>query len=175
MTKHNRQERKAKGHVTLMSRSLMETDAWRALSSKAQALYVWLKLEWKGNNSNNNGKIRLSTRQAAEKMGIHRNSAGEAFRELQAKGFIVVLEYAVLGTSGEAKSPAFELTEIAMPHTSNSQGRMLYKDWQPGRDFAVIKANVNNPTGKGGKKKTQHNICDGVVIDFGTKENFASL
>ena len=43
----------------------LDTPAWRALSTAAQALYPWLVMEFKGKNYNNNGKIRLSVRQAA--------------------------------------------------------------------------------------------------------------
>ncbi len=71
---------------------MMETPAWRALTLSAQALYPWVRLEWRGAKFNNNGKIRLSVRQAAAKMGCGVNTAARAFQELQAKGFLVVTE-----------------------------------------------------------------------------------
>ena len=50
--------------------STMQEPAWRALSTAAQSLYLLLKLEWRGPNNTYNGKIRLSVRQAAERMGV---------------------------------------------------------------------------------------------------------
>jgi hypothetical protein len=138
-------------HWTKMLRHTMEEPAWRALSSTAQALYPWLKLEWRGPEANNNGKIRLSTRQAALRMGVQPNTAGEAFRDLQRKGFIVQTEAAFLGVGGEAKCPAFELTELKLPGAERD-GRKLYREWEAGKDFEVASANANNPTGANGKK-----------------------
>ena len=43
-------------HFTKLVRNMMETPAWRALSPMAQALYPWLRLEWRGVNFNNNGQ-----------------------------------------------------------------------------------------------------------------------
>ena len=83
--------------------STINTPAWRELPTKSQSLYMLVKLEWKGPKMNNNGKIALSCRQAAKKMGVSLNTAATAFRELQAKGFIVVTEPSWLGVEGEAK------------------------------------------------------------------------
>ncbi|MEM9130159.1 MAG: hypothetical protein AAGA97_10620 [Pseudomonadota bacterium] len=52
----------------MMRREFMEEPAWRALSPTAQALYPWLRLEWKGADFRNNGKIRLSVKRAAERL-----------------------------------------------------------------------------------------------------------
>ncbi|SDY75692.1 hypothetical protein [Citreimonas salinaria] len=134
-------------HFTTLTRPLMETDAWRALSPVAQALYPWIKLEWRGPKANNNGKISLSVRQAKGRMGIGINTAARAFHELQAKGFLVVREHACLGIGGEARSPAYEITEIPLPHSDTNVGRRLYNEWRPGRDFPVLKAAAHNPNG----------------------------
>ena len=52
-------------HFTKLIRVTMETPAWRALSSTAQALYPWLKLEWRGPQNNNNGRISLAVSTAS--------------------------------------------------------------------------------------------------------------
>ena len=140
-------------HYTKLVRNMMQTPAWRALSPTAQALYPWLKLEWRGPQNNNNGKIRLSVRQAADRLGVSINTAARAFHDLQAKGFIVVTEHARLGVKGQATCPAFELTEIALPHSDKRDGRKLYKDWTEGADCPVHKAIVHNPLGRKGRKK----------------------
>ena len=138
-------------HFAPMFRNTMSTPAWRALSPSAQALYPWLKLEWRGPKANNNGRISLSVRQAAEVMGVSVNTAARAFHDLQAKGFLVVKRHAHLGVKGQATSPEFELTEIALPG-EGSRPRKLYADWKPGGDFPVQKAAVHNPRGLSGKQ-----------------------
>ena len=140
-----RRKSKVKEHWTKLLRDTMEEPAWKALSSAAQALYPWLKLEWKGADFNNNGKIRLSVRQASTRLGVGRDTAARAFHDLQAKGFIIVTEPARLGLSGEAKSPAYEITELKTPSLDQSHGRKLYTEWRPGHDFPVHKAAANNP------------------------------
>ena len=138
-------------HFAKMIRNTMNTEAWRALSPCAQALYPWLKLEWRGPTANNNGRIALSVRQAAEKMGVSINTAAKAFHDLQAKGFLVVKRPAHLGVVGQATSPEFELTEIALPG-KDERPRRLYVNWKPGGDFPVAKAAIHNPNGTRVKK-----------------------
>ena len=150
-------------HFTKMIRTTMEEPAWRALSTTAQALYPWLKLEWRGPEANNNGQIRLSVRQAAARLGVGTDTAARAFYDLQAKGFLVMREPAHLGLSGAAKSPAFELTEIEMPHASQRSGSRLYRDWTPGHDFEVQKAAVHNPRGRFRKAEPCLENPDGAV------------
>jgi hypothetical protein len=156
MAAQHKQTRRGKDtcdHGTYIRRPFMERPAWRALSPKAQVLYIWLRLEWKGAKFNNNGKIRLSCRQAAKRIGIAPNTAANAFHELQAKGFIFVTVLGALGNEGEARGPSYELTELKMPSSDRPDGRKLYRDWAPGRDFAVTLHNANNPGGKNGKRK----------------------
>ncbi|WP_243611640.1 helix-turn-helix domain-containing protein [Shimia aestuarii] len=163
-----------KEHWTKLIRNMMEEPAWRALSPTAQALYPWLRLEWHGPDHNNNGKIRLSVRQAADRMGVGLDTVARAFHDLQAKGFIVMTEMARLGCSGAAKSPAYELTEIALPHGPKRDGRKLYKEWGEGKDFPVLKARANNPKGINGKTKSLHQNHDGGVIEIMTFQERAS-
>ncbi|MEX0328427.1 MAG: hypothetical protein AB3N07_06855 [Ruegeria sp.] len=171
MGRDKKNERRGE-HWTKMARNMMEEPAWRALSSTAQALYPWLKLEWKGPDSNNNGRISMSVRQAAECLGVTRNTTSNAFRELQAKGFIAVTQPPKLGDSGVASSPLFELTEISLPTASGNSGRRLYKQWSDGADFPVVKAPTHNPNGTNGKEKPRHQNHDGTVVKFvpGTAE-----
>jgi hypothetical protein len=131
---------------------MMGTPAWRALSAGAQALYPWLKLEWRGPQANNNGSIELSVRQAGESMGCDKGTAGRYFHDLQAKGFVVVREEAALGMKGEATSPKLELTELPLPGQGVTP-RRLYETWSPGHDFPVKKAVVHNHRGGFRKQK----------------------
>lgn len=139
-------------HFTPMVRQTMETPAWRALSPTAQALYPWVKLEWRGPRANNNGHIQLSVRQASQKLGVGINTAARAYHDLQAKGFLVVKKGAVLGVIGQATAPEYEITEIGLPHEEKSSGRRLYLDWKESHDFPVHKTPTNNPHGLRGKQ-----------------------
>lgn len=158
-------------HWTKLIRHTMEEPAWRALSSSAQASYPWFKLEWRGPEANNNGKIRLSVRQLAQRLGVVPDTAAEAIRDLQRKGFLFQTEQACLGVDGAAKSPAYELTEIKMPGTEKQQdGRKLYREWRPKHDFPVQGAGINNPNGANGRKaKTRHENRDDPVLKTMTK------
>lgn len=141
-------------HFAKLLRPTLETPAWKALSCAGQALYPWLKLEWHGPSTNNNGRISLSVRQAAERLGVSDNTAARAFHDLQAKGFIVVQTLACLGTNGHGRSNEYELTELAMPNSGKSVGRQLYREWAPENDFKVIRAQPRNPDGQNGQNKT---------------------
>jgi len=156
MGRDKRNEQRSE-HYTKMLRTTMQEPAWRALSPCAQALYPWLKLEWNGPNANNNGKLRLSVRQAAQCLGVNVKTAARAFHDLQAKGFITVTEPACLGAGGSAQSPMFEVTELATPSGGNA-GRKLYKKWQSGADFPVSQTRTNNPRGFNGNHASKGEI-----------------
>lgn len=85
-------------------------------------------------------------------MGIGLNAAMLGFRELQAKGFLVVARLGALGVEGEARGPSYELTEVPLAGSNAQTGRRLYEAWSPGNDFEVVKHQVNNPSGKNGRK-----------------------
>jgi hypothetical protein len=139
-------------HFTKMVRVVLQTPAWPALSSAAQALYPFIKLEWRGPKANNNGRIQFSYRQAAKAIGVSVNTAMRAFHDLQAKGFLLVIEMGTLGLDGDARGPCYEVTELEMPGRPNGSGRDLFRQWQEGKDFPVPKHPKNNPTGRNGRK-----------------------
>ena len=125
----------------------LDTPAWRALSTAAQALYPWLVMEFKGKNYNNNGKIRLSVRQAALKMGTSKDTVARAFGDLQAKGFIKVTKPGSLGISGMGKCPEYEIAALTLPK-NGTKANEYFKDWKEGNDFKVFKHPVKNGKGK---------------------------
>lgn len=133
------------GKCAILPLSVLDTEAWRSLSSAAQALFPWLVMEFRGAKFNNNGKICLSVRQAAERMGVARDTAARAFHDLQAKGFILVKKGASLGVSGHGKCPEYEITHIANVHKGASK---LYLTWSDDEEFEIFKHPVKNPTGK---------------------------
>lgn len=150
--------------VTVIRLSVIKTDAWRALPSRAQALYPLIKLEWRGPNFNNNGELRLSVRQAAERMGCTHDTAARAFHDLQAKGFIIQTKGACLGTEGMGKAPMYELTEIP-PKGEKGPGKQWFRDWKEGADFAVQRSGVP----KKRKLKARPKKSDATVLKLVTK------
>lgn len=160
-------------HFTKMIRSTMETPAWRALSSTAQALYPWIKMEWRGPKANNNGKISLPVRVAAERLGCNMKTAARAFHDLQAKGFLMLTKHGCMGAEGKGAPPTYEVTELAA--VGNTVGSKLYLTWQAGSDFPVRGHAPVNPTGRNGlligesKNKTPSPFSGRVVPINGTK------
>lgn len=165
--KTGRTDSAGEGHFTKMVRSVMDTPAWRALSPVAQSLYPWIKLEWHGARANNNGKIRFSVRQAGWAMGIANDTAARGFHDLQKKGFLVMRELPTLGLEGAAKSPAFELTEIAV--NPAQVGTQKYREWKQGNDFEFYKPSPNNSSGLNGNPKPRPRKLDNHVLESGTK------
>lgn len=175
MGRDRRNEAKAE-HFTKMIRNTMETPAWRALSSTAQALYPWLKMEWKGPQANNNGKISLPVREAAKALGCSKDAAARGFQDLQAKGFIVLTSFGRMGTEGKGAPPTYELTELATPGGEGHAGSKLYLHWQEGHDFPVRAHAPSNPTGNNGrliggsKNEIPSSKSGRVVIEMRTKK-----
>lgn len=156
-------------HFAMMFRDVMSCPARAALSTTAQAIYPWLKLEWHGPKANNNGRIRLSVRQASVKVGVGINAAARAMQDLQAKGFIYVTEMGALGVEGEARGPSYEITELALPGPKIPAGRRLFMQWRKGADLPIAKHNTNNPKGRNGRKtpsskQGQSNHQNGDVV-----------
>ena len=107
--------------VKLMLETL-DAPAWRALSHGARGLYVALKRRHQL-DTNNNGNIFLSQRQAVVELGSNRSYVARWFRELEHYGFIVMTRPGSLGLKGKGKAPHWRLTELA------------YKNDPPTRDF----------------------------------------
>ena len=93
---------------------VLRTEAYRCLCPGAKALYIELKRRFNGNN---NGDVRLSHCEAATLLGLHRNSIGKLFADLQDKGFIWPMEGAYLGPSGVGKTARWRLDEYQCHQT----------------------------------------------------------
>lgn len=165
MGRDKRNEKRSE-HFTKMIRNTMETQAWAALSTTAQAIYPFLKLEWRGPDANNNGRIRLSVRQAAAKIGVGVNTAARGFQDLQAKGFIVVKTKGALGVDGEARGPSYELTELAMPKDPSGACSTRTGAWA--KITTLSRTAPTIPKAATGKTKPCHQNEDGPVIKMVT-------
>ena len=148
----NHKSRYENEQFTKLNRKLVECPAFRALSPVAKALYPYLKLEWKGPGANNNDSISLSVRQAAERLGVAKETARKAFHDLQAKGFLAVTQIGHPGLEGFARCTQYRITELPRPGHTRPDPEPLYTRWDPAREFEVTKATAHNPSGRNGKQ-----------------------
>ena len=89
----------------------MKSPAWRTMSPYTRVLYIALKSRYSF-EARNNGRIYLSTRDAAEETGFDKKTVARGFRELSHYGFIVMTEPGCLGVKGRGKAPHWRLTEL---------------------------------------------------------------
>lgn len=97
------------GRFVQLQEWFQKTEAWATLAPGPRALYIELKRRYTGSN---NGRIILSHRDAAKALNVHRNTPGPWFRELEARGFIVMVQAPHLGPSGVGQTSHWRLTEL---------------------------------------------------------------
>lgn len=86
MAKHNRKGRSTTvARFVMLPHWMMKSPAWRSLKPVDRVLYLEVAMLYNGSN---NGRLALSTRDAAERCNAHRDTIGLAFRRLEAAGFI---------------------------------------------------------------------------------------
>ncbi|QHQ34885.1 helix-turn-helix domain-containing protein [Algicella marina] len=76
------------GQYAPLSYALLKSPAWRSLSGNAVRLFLELHTRYHGTN---NGSVRLSFEEASKALGIGKATVQRAFKELQAKGFLVLV------------------------------------------------------------------------------------
>ena len=81
-------KKRAEERFVRLTYGMMQSQAWRSLDGNARAIYVELAMLYNGNN---NGRIGLSVRQAAEAIGASKDTAARAMNRLQDRGFIVAV------------------------------------------------------------------------------------
>jgi len=82
-------KRSQEGQYIPLSYAQLKSKAWRSLSGAA--IKVWLELHTRFNGGNN-GSLTLSMAEAAERLGIGKATVQRAFKELQDKGFLVMVK-----------------------------------------------------------------------------------
>jgi hypothetical protein len=80
---------------------ISKTPAWKALSYGARLLYLELQRQFI-ETANNNGKIFLSTRDAADRLGASQRQVCTWYGELEHYGFIIQTQSGTLGPHGRA-------------------------------------------------------------------------
>ncbi|MDG1279963.1 MAG: hypothetical protein P8O10_01530 [Pseudorhodobacter sp.] len=145
-TKINKTGRTENEQFVKMSKWLISQPAFVALSTTAKVLYIYIKMIAFGDH---NGQVRMTVQEAAAAVGVSANTAAAALHDLQAKGFLVLTTYGMLGVEGKRSSPLYGITEYKIPPETVPRNSFLR--WKPDHDFPVLRHKTNNPNGWNGK------------------------
>jgi hypothetical protein len=85
-----------------ITKQMMETPAWRAMSHGARWLYVALRGRY-NHITKNNGKIWLPRREGMAQLGSGSSQISRWYREIQYYGFAVMTEGGCLGIDGKGR------------------------------------------------------------------------
>ena len=125
-SKTYKQKKKGAVRFVQLLEWFQKTTAWSTLRPGPRALYIELK---RRHNGSNNGRITLSHREAATLLNAHRNTVGTWFKELEARGFIVMTQAPYLGPSGVGQTSHWLLTEI--PGQDMKTASKAFALWRP--------------------------------------------
>src|SRR5262252_4509605 len=95
----------------MVTTNVLDTAAWKSMSTGARCLYIALKRKY-NQKTRNNGKLYLSQREAMKALGRDSNQVARWYRELQHYGFIRMTEAGALGVDGKGRAPRWRLTEL---------------------------------------------------------------
>jgi hypothetical protein len=90
---------------------VFEHPSYRSLSLEARSL-MWELI--RVYNGHNNGRLFLSHRLAAERLGRHRNSIGKYYSELERAGFVHKTRGHCLGPEGTGQATHWALTHLGV-------------------------------------------------------------
>jgi len=89
MSRQRRRRNKPHKSFVMLPRKMLRSEEWKKLSPAAKILYVHLKGKYNGSN---NGEIRLYYSELRGIKGLSSDATiSKAFRELEEKGWITVL------------------------------------------------------------------------------------
>ena len=95
----------------MVTKEVLDSRAWRAMSHGARCLYISLKRRYVS-NFKNYGKIYLPQRKAGKEIRSSTTQIARWFRELHYYGFIRQTQAGHLGVEGKGKAPHWRLTEV---------------------------------------------------------------
>ncbi len=87
--RHNSKGRSTTERFVALPHWMLRSPAWRSLSPVARCVFIELAAIYNGSN---NGFLALSARNAAERVGCSKNTAGRAIAELVCAGFVEVAQ-----------------------------------------------------------------------------------
>ena len=141
MGKVNRKGRnKKRGKFVALGEGLLMSEAWRSLSGSAIKYYVELRRQFNGSN---NANLHLSLDQAKKRLGMAKDTALRAQKELVEKGFIRMVQR---GGFHQRIATTWALTDEPTPAAISTHD---YKNWRPEKISSVGKLDrprLENPT-----------------------------
>jgi hypothetical protein len=130
--------------VPLLNETI-DSPAWKSMSHGARTLYVAIKRRY-SHNLQNNGRLYLPQRIAANEIGSKTAQVTRWFRELQHFGFLVMTHPGCLGVDGKGQAPKWRLTEIGYMKDAPTRDFMRWN----GQPF--IEPKKRNPVPEKGDK-----------------------
>lgn len=119
-------KKRGKGRHTRLEEWFQATEAWATLKPGPRALYVELKRRFNGGN---NGAIRMSVREAATLLNVHRNTVTTYFSDLVDRGLIVQTRSGHLGFNGYGIASTWALSELRRANGQSADLR--FREWTP--------------------------------------------
>jgi hypothetical protein len=122
-----------RGGFLQLTYGMLQSAPHRAASGNAVKLHLHLLMLSKGNNGfghskEDRGRLYLSTREAASAIGVSRNTAAQAFKELIELGFLRMMTKGHFDVKGVATT--WRLTSQPYPQ-GNMSPTNEWLDWQP--------------------------------------------
>ena len=117
-------KKRGKGRHVRLEEWFQAAEAWATLKPGPRALYIELKRRFNGAN---NGAIRMSVREAADLLNVHRNTVSAYFEDLQERGLIRQTRAGHLGFDGHGIASTWALCEMRQ---ANGQAAELgFRTW----------------------------------------------
>jgi len=119
-------KRSEDGQFVNVPYAMLKSPAWRSLSGNA--MRVWFELHSRFNGGNN-GRLSLSMAEASEALGIGKATVQRAFKELQDKGFLVLVKE---GNWYHRRAHEWRLTTKSMQGAKSKVPPTLdWRQWRP--------------------------------------------
>jgi len=115
------------GGYLQLHRFMLNTPAWRDLSTQDRCVYIEIAAIYTGAN---NGFLGASARRLAELCGISKDTAARSVRNLIDHGFIECLQEAAFHVKTRL-APEFRLTQFRCDRTRTPASKAFLK-WRPG-------------------------------------------
>lgn len=169
-TRHRRQS----GGFIMVLHPMMKSPAWLDLSGNAVKLLLHLMMLSEGNNGwghkDQSGELYLSEREAAAAIGVSRNTASRAFRELEDYGFLRAVRIGHFQVKLKIAT-VWRLT--FQPYPRAHQGPTNeWRNWRPEQKSRAQK--LNGTGAKIGHRIEEHSFT-GAKIDPVKLENGGKL